>query len=346
MKTIKITGTSSNSTIAVGESLKNCHKYLPHSHIVIITDDQVYDLYGDSFPNADLIKIGQGETIKTLETVQQIYEQMIHFETDRTSFVLGIGGGIVCDISGFVASTYMRGIDFGFVASTLLAQVDASVGGKNGVNVQGYKNMAGVFNQPSFSICDPNMLLTLTDIDYQCGLAEIVKHAIISDRALFQFIEQNISEINNRSFQALERLVYDSVVIKSTIVNQDEKESGIRKKLNLGHTFGHAIEKMSQIPHGQAVSIGMVMAASYACNHGLMDHSDLERIQALLTQLHLPISSDIPEKSILEAMKKDKKRKSDTIFLVLPRSIGHVTVEPCPIDKLDAPESVFYESVA
>jgi 3-dehydroquinate synthase len=334
MKQINLSAKTGHSTILVGESIDNISLYLPDSHIVIITDKTVLKYYGNRFPNGDLIEIGEGETIKTLSTMQDIYDQMIQFETDRSSFVLGIGGGIVCDITGFAASTYMRGLDFGFVATTLLAQVDASIGGKNGVNVQGFKNMVGVFQQPHFAICDPLVLKTLSDTDYRCGLAEIVKHAIIADEQLFQFIENNIPAINNRDANVLERLIYDSVIIKSDIVNQDETETGKRKKLNFGHTFGHAIEKITQLPHGQAVSIGMVMASEFAYDRGMLDISDLQRITDLLYRLNLPVSLDFSNKNIVDAMKKDKKRKSDVIYTVLPQAIGHVNVVECPISVL------------
>jgi len=334
MKTVNLSANTGNSKILVGETIENSAIYLPESHIIIITDKTVRQLYGNHFPKADIIEIGEGESIKTLSTMQDIYHQLIAFETDRSSFILGIGGGIVCDITGFAASTYMRGIDFGFVASTLLAQVDASVGGKNGVNIQGYKNMVGVFQQPQFAICDPMMIKTLSETDYRCGLAEIVKHAIIADEQLFQFIENNISAIDNRDAVVLERLIYDSVIIKSEIVKQDETESGNRKKLNFGHTFGHAIEKLTQLPHGQAVSIGMVMASKFACDRGLLNAADLQRITVLLKGLKLPVSMDISKKEFVDAMKKDKKRKSDVIFTILPQKIGHVNIIECPIAML------------
>jgi len=334
MKRINLSAQTGHSLIIVGETIDNCSSYLPDSHIVIISDKSVRNLYGERFPKGDIIEIGEGEKIKTLTTMHYIYNEMIQYETDRSSFVLGIGGGIVCDITGFAASTFMRGIHFGFVASTLLAQVDASIGGKNGVNVQGFKNMVGVFQQPKFAICDPVMLKTLSDSDYRCGLAEIVKHAIISDEHLFEYIENNISAISQRDPVVLERLITDSVIIKSEIVRQDETETGNRKKLNFGHTFGHAIEKLTQLPHGQAVSIGMVMASKFACDRGMLDSVDLQRIITLLKRLNLPVSLDISSHKIVDAMKKDKKRKSDVIFTVLPQAIGQVNVVECPISLL------------
>ncbi len=191
-------------------------------------------------------------------------------EIDRTAFIVGIGGGIVCDITGFVASTYLRGVRFGFAATTLLAQVDASAGGKNGVNFSGYKNMVGMFNQPEFVICDPEVLQTLSERDRGCGLAEIVKHAAIADDGLFCYLEENVGEVLALSPPTVRRMVYDSVVIKSEIVNRDEKETGERRKLNFGHTFGHAVEKITGAPHGEAVSIGMMVAARLSARRGYL----------------------------------------------------------------------------
>ena len=179
MKKLQIQGTTGRSILLVGEQLKNLNRYLPTRRPVIITDEVIEHLYGDRFPPGNVITIGTGERIKTLETVNRIYAELVAIEAGRSTCIVGIGGGIVCDITGFVASTYLQGDRFGFVASTLLAQVDASVGGKNGVNFGGYKNMVGTFNQPEFVICDLKMLPTLPDEQLQCGFAEIVKHAAI-----------------------------------------------------------------------------------------------------------------------------------------------------------------------
>ena len=181
--------------------------------------------------------VGAGESAKTLDTAGRLYEELMALSVDRSGFIVAVGGGIVCDVAGFVASTYLRGIRFAFVASTLLAQVDASVGGKNGVNVGGYKNMVGVFNQPEFVICDPHLLGTLPQNEILCGAAEIIKHAAIADSALFGYLEENSHRLFDLDEAVVEKLVYDSVLIKSGVVNRDEKETGERRKLNFGHTF-------------------------------------------------------------------------------------------------------------
>ena len=215
MDTLEIIGASSKSTLFIGEKLENMSAHLPSSQVVIITDAHVRNLYQGRFPIGSIIEIGLGEAHKTLETIQHIYRELVNMEADRGLFMVGIGGGIVCDVTGFAASTYQRGVRFGFAATTLLAQVDASVGGKNGVNFIGYKNMVGVFNQPQFVICDPEVLGTLSDQDRGCGLGEVVKHAAIADDQLFGYLEDNVEKILALNPQAVHKMVYDSVVIKS-----------------------------------------------------------------------------------------------------------------------------------
>ncbi len=191
MKVLEIHGSTGDSTILIGESLRDLRKYIPAEKVVIITDTNVRHYYLKDFPPSEVIEIGIGEKIKNLDTVQTIYGKLVELEAGRSSFIVGIGGGIVCDIAGFVASTYLRGVRFGFVPSTLLSQVDASVGGKNGVNFGGYKNMVGIFNQPEFVICDMNLLSTLPERETLCGFAEIVKHAAIGDADMFSYLEEH-----------------------------------------------------------------------------------------------------------------------------------------------------------
>jgi len=336
MKTLEIHGSTGPSRILVGEDIRNAGSYLPDkAQVIIITDTNVRKLYQKDFPDAPVIEIGTGEGIKTLETVNDIFRQLLEMEADRSAFILGIGGGIVCDITGFAASTYLRGVDFGFVSSTLLSQVDASVGGKNGVNFSGYKNMVGVFRQPDFVICDMNLLKTLPEREILCGFAEIVKHAAIADSAMFGWMETHWEKALSLDTDAIEKLVHDSVRIKSGIVNQDEKEKGERRKLNFGHTFGHAVEKITKIPHGQAVSVGMTVAAALSVRRGYLKSEDADRIRTLLTNLKLPTRISLDREKVLDALKKDKKRKGGSIHFVLLRHIGEAIVEEIRIKELE-----------
>lgn len=334
MREFKIKGITGESIIYTGEKLKNVSRYIPADKTVIITDSNVAALYRRDFPPCPVITIGMGEKIKTLETVKYIYGELVKLEAQRSCFILGIGGGIVCDITGFVASTYLRGIRFGFVSTTLLSQVDASVGGKNGVNFEGYKNMVGVFNQPEFVICDMELLKTLSEDELVNGFGEIVKHAAIGDSRMFSYLETRYENALSLDSQVIERLVYDSVVIKSGVVNRDEKETGERRKLNFGHTFGHAIEKTQQTAHGKAISVGMVVAAALSVNRGLISKEKADRISSLLVNLKLPVRCELDRNNVLDALKKDKKREGDLIHFILLEDIGEAVIQEISIDEL------------
>ena len=231
------------SEIYIGPTSDILPGVLPGGRVVVVSDATIDRLYHPMLAPYDTVLIGLGESIKTLQTVESIYRRFIELGVDRSTFVLGIGGGIVTDVAGFAAATYMRGLDFGFVSTTLLGQVDASVGGKNGVNVDGYKNMAGTFSQPRFVICDPGMLRTLSDREFRAGLAEVVKAAIIADADLFARIEATTFDDLRSDTDLLTDAVSASIRVKADIVERDERESGDRRKLNLGHTLAHAIEK-------------------------------------------------------------------------------------------------------
>ncbi len=337
MNMLRIEGQTGPSEIMVGERLENLMRYLPPGRRpIIVTDGNLLRLHGHRFPAAAVITIGTGEKVKTLESVSHIYRELIRLEADRFDFIVAIGGGLVCDVAGFAASTYMRGVPYGFVATSLLAQVDASVGGKNGVNFDGYKNMVGVFNQPRFVICDLNLLATLPTGEIANGLAEIVKHAAIYDRDYFEAIENNVDRIEGLEPDFIEELVHRSVVIKSDVVNRDEKESGERRKLNFGHTFGHAIERCTRLAHGEAVSIGMRIAGHFSTQAAGLPSHDLERLEALLQRLGLPLEVPVPPEALLQALGKDKKRQGDRLHFVCLEALGRSVVTPVSLAELSA----------
>ncbi|WP_248635285.1 3-dehydroquinate synthase [Desulfatibacillum aliphaticivorans] len=335
VRELKISGKTGNSRIMVGEALKNLGLHLPKGKTVIITDETVNDLYGNLFPACPVLEIGEGEGNKTLDTVARLMGELVGLGLDRSCFIVGIGGGIVCDVTGFVASTYLRGVDFGFCPTTLLAQVDASVGGKNGVNYKGYKNMVGVFNQPSFVLCDPKVLKSLPQDELTNGFAEIVKHGAIRDESHFTFLEDNKAKALSLDSEFMAHLIYDSIAIKADVVNQDEKETGIRKILNFGHTFGHALEKTAGVSHGKAVSAGMVMACNLSMDRGLLKESDSERIKKLLKDLGLPLRIEVDPAKALDALAKDKKKLGDAIQFVLLKALGEAVVETISIRDLE-----------
>jgi 3-dehydroquinate synthase len=335
MRILEIKGKTGRSKICVGEKLVNLPQYLPDVKTVIITNEDVARHYQHEFPSTEIIIIGAGEGFKTLDTAARIYDKLISMEADRSVFLIGIGGGIICDLTGFIASTYLRGVRFGYVPTSLLAQVDASVGGKTGVNFSGYKNMVGVFNQPEFVICDPHTLMSLPAEEHANGFAEIVKHAAIADAGYFDYLEKQTENGIELSLDVLEEIIYDSVSIKASIVNRDETEKGERRKLNFGHTFGHAVEKTTGIPHGQAVSIGMVVAAKLSEALGMIQQKDVDRITALLSRFNLPTKMEGSKEMVFDALAKDKKREGDHIHFVLLSAIGKAVIEQISLAELE-----------
>jgi 3-dehydroquinate synthase len=336
MKHINIKTNSGESNIYLGEKLENLSKYLPQNKkVVIITDENILKLYSSQLQDFTIIQMGLGEKNKTIHSVEQIYGELIRKEVDRSGFIVGIGGGIVCDVAGFVASTYMRGISFGFVSTTLLSQVDASIGGKNGVNIKGYKNMVGVFAQPEFVICDITMLKTLDQKEFISGFAEIIKTAAIRSILLFDFLKKNSSGALNHDYNILEHIIFESAIIKAQVVQNDEKEAGERRILNFGHTFAHSIEKNFGILHGEAVAIGMVIATKISVKLGLLENNVAEEIKQLLINYHLPVDLNFNKNDIFNALLKDKKREGEKINLVLLKEIGNAIVQKVSVNQME-----------
>lgn len=320
------------SEIYIGPTSDILPGVLPGGRVVVVSDATIDRLYHPMLAPYDTVLIGLGESIKTLQTVESIYRRFIELGVDRSTFVLGIGGGIVTDVAGFAAATYMRGLDFGFISTTLLGQVDASVGGKNGVNVDGYKNMAGTFSQPRFVICDPGMLRTLSDREFRTGLAEVVKAAVIADADLFTRIENVSFEALRADTDLLTDAISAAVRVKADIVERDEHETGDRRKLNLGHTLAHAIEKCSnRMNHGEAVAVGTALIADAAVKLGVLLPADRDRIVNVLEKLGFDLTPPVDVKRLLKEVGKDKKSEDGMLRIVLPVGIGDCEVRPMPI---------------
>ena len=323
------------SGIYIGPAADLLSGLLPEGkRVVALCDATTEKLCRPLLEPYERVLIGTGESIKTLQTVETVYRRFIELGVDRRTFVLAVGGGIVTDVAGFAAATYMRGLEFGFVSTTLLGQVDASVGGKNGVNVDGYKNMVGTFAQPRFVICDPALLRTLPDREFRAGLAEAVKSAVIADADLFARLERSSLAELRADTDLLSDAVSASIRVKADIVERDERESGERRKLNLGHTLAHAIEKCSsQMNHGEAVAVGMAMIADVAVGEGVLSAADRDRIVALLRRLGFDLVPPVPVAQLLAEVGKDKKREDDMLRIVLPVGIGDCEVRPMSIEE-------------
>ena len=322
--------------IFIGEgaslSLENFDGYIAGKDIAIITNEVVAPLYlneiSDLFSNRNVIEyiLPDGEQEKKLKTVHKIIDRLMEAGFGRDSTLIALGGGVVGDITGFTASIFMRGINFIQIPTTLLAQVDASVGGKTAVNHKSGKNLIGSFYQPQCVICDSIFLATLEATEISAGLAEIIKYGLIFDSEFFQWLQKNMQQILSNDRAAVDYVIQRSCAIKAEIVAQDEKEQSVRALLNFGHTFGHAIEKLTGYgnwTHGDAVAVGMVLAARLSENMSLITPEDVQNIEEILTAANLPISlPNIDPAELLAAMQSDKKVKDRNIQLVLLKNIG------------------------
>jgi len=277
-----------------------------------------------------LITVPAGETAKSLHTVHACYDQLASHRLERQSFLIALGGGVVGDLAGFVASTYLRGIAFVQVPTTLLAQVDSSVGGKVGVNLKAGKNLVGAFHQPKLVLCDLDTLSSLPAREFRAGLAEVIKYGIIYDAPLFQRLERDLSRMLKRDPKVLAAVIARCCEIKAEVVGQDETEAGLRAILNFGHTLGHALEAISSYGkylHGEAISIGQVAAAALSTTTLGFPARDAERIRHLFCRAGLPTQVKLTasqQRELLRAMRLDKKVRAGEIRFVLARRIGRV----------------------
>jgi 3-dehydroquinate synthase len=276
----------------------------------------------------DILALQAGETLKSLATAGRVHQQMARFGMDRKSTLFAVGGGVITDLGGFVASTYMRGIQVRLFPTTLLGQVDAAIGGKTGVNLPQGKNLVGTFYQPALVCCDSTVLKTLPSREYVSGLGEVVKYGMIRDAALFEYIERNVAGIQKRDPEVLDEIVHRCVAIKADVVGRDEKESGERAILNYGHTIGHALEAAGgykSLHHGEAVSIGMEAEAILSMELGIAPLEVLAAQNRLLKLCGLPTRvKKMAEKKVLAALKLDKKNVSGKTRFVLPEAVGKV----------------------
>jgi 3-dehydroquinate synthase len=305
-------------------------------NLLIVTNETIAPLYLDALRNALTDRrvarctLADGEQYKTLDSIAQIIDALVEARMNRDAAVVALGGGVIGDMAGFAAACYQRGIDFVQVPTTLLAQVDSSVGGKTGVNHPKAKNMIGAFHQPRCVIADIETLRTLSEREYRAGIAEVVKYGLIYDSAFFDWLEQNADGLRTREPNAVVYAVRRSCEIKAKVVAADEREHGLRAILNLGHTFGHAIETASGYGnwlHGEAVAAGMLIAADMSTRLGWLPASDLERTRALLSRFELPLQPPrIGASRALELMGMDKKVLDGRVRLVLLRQLGQADV--------------------
>jgi 3-dehydroquinate synthase len=321
----------------MGARLQEIH--FPH-RVAIVSNPVVAGLYAETVTSSlqqagfepHLILVPDGEDHKNLTTLQLIYDQLIAQRFDRGCGLLALGGGVIGDMAGFAAATFLRGIPLVQVPTTLLSQVDSSVGGKTAVNHPQGKNLIGAFYQPQLVVIDVATLQTLDPREVSAGLAEVIKYGVIRDTKFFAWLENHQELLRQSDHAALIYAIKKSCQIKADIVEIDERESSIRAHLNFGHTFGHAIENLAgygQWKHGEAVAVGMVVAAKIACNKGLCSTDDVVRLENLLRSVNLPVvPPDFSLEAYVDAMLRDKKVKQGALSMVLNQGIGSVVLEP------------------
>ena len=323
-----------------------------YDEVLIISDENVYNHQLDNFINNIKAKIvyeyiiPSGEDSKSLSVYEEIIKYCIRINLSRKSLIIALGGGVVGDLAGFVASTYMRGIDVCQVPTSLLSQVDSSVGGKTGINIGNFKNIIGTFYQPKFTYINIDALKTLSYNEFIAGMAEVIKYSIIYDYDFLDYLINNSENILNKDNETLHYMVKKCIEIKADIVSKDEKEGDLRKILNFGHTFGHGVEKLCKISHGEAVSIGMNMAFKLALEKGYINGSYYNKFINACDKFNLPLNFNISldekdeitkerkdkiNQEILEIMKNDKKNSFGKINLILPIGFGKVKI----IDDID-----------
>jgi len=323
---------SSSTDYYFGGGISHLKSIVDQKSAVIITDENVFAAHQKRFKNWNTIVLKAGEQYKVQETVDTVIGQLIEMGVDRKWTLIGVGGGVITDLTGYIASVFLRGIRFGFVPTTLLALVDASIGGKNGIDVGVYKNMVGTIRQPSFILHDLIFLNTLPEKEWRNGFAEIIKHACIKDAAMFNELEKRELNFYQKKKSEACALIQRNALIKTKVVQRDEMESGERRLLNFGHTLGHAIENQYELMHGEAVAIGMGFASSLS--EKLLKFKNRERVETVLTQYGLPSGATYDKDKVFAVLKGDKKKEKDFIHFILLERIGKGRIQPISFDDL------------
>lgn len=331
----KLTYKFSNSSVDywLAGGISHLKKITDQKNSIIITDENIFNAHTKRFKGWNCIVLKPGEEYKIQPTVDTIIEQLIKMEADRKTTLVGVGGGVITDLTGYVASVYMRGINFGFIPTTLLAMVDASIGGKNGIDVGVYKNMVGIIRQPKFILHDMVFLNTLPQAEWENGFAEIIKHACIKDAAMFRELETNSFKSYQRRQKSICELVQRNTIIKSKVVQQDEFEKAERRLLNFGHTLGHALENQYELSHGQAVAIGMTYAS--VISEKITGFRDAARVASLISKYNLPTFAHFNKQKVFEVLKMDKKRERKEMNYVLLEKIGKGIVKSISLKQLE-----------
>jgi 3-dehydroquinate synthase len=324
---------SADVTYYINADFAYLEKLVSKEQAVIVTDENIFSKHQKKFKGWKTILIKAGEQFKIQVTADNIIQQLIDAGADRKTILIGVGGGVITDITGYVAGVFMRGIKCGFVPTSVLAMVDAAIGGKNGIDVGLYKNMVGLIRQPAFLLYDFSLLKSLPKEEWVNGFAEVIKHACIKDAPMFTLLEQNKLSFFQKDFTALAKLIQRNALIKTKVVISDEFEKGERKLLNFGHTLGHAIENLYHIPHGHAVSIGMGVACKFS--ETITGFKGTDRVVNVLKQYGLPPQFDFDKAETFRILKSDKKKDNQSINYILLNKIGRASIVSLPFTEIE-----------
>jgi 3-dehydroquinate synthase len=324
---------SADVTYYINADFAYLEKLVSKEQAVIVTDENIFSKHQKKFKGWKTILIKAGEQFKIQVTADNIIQQLIDAGADRKTTLIGVGGGVITDITGYVAGVFMRGIKCGFVPTSVLAMVDAAIGGKNGIDVGLYKNMVGLIRQPAFLLYDFSLLKSLPKEEWVNGFAEVIKHACIKDAPMFTLLEQNKLSFFQKDFTALAKLIQRNALIKTKVVISDEFEKGERKLLNFGHTLGHAIENLYHIPHGHAVSIGMGVACKFS--ETITGFKGTDRVVNVLKQYGLPPQFEYDKAETFRILKSDKKKDNQSINYILLNKIGRASIVSLPFTEIE-----------
>lgn len=333
MKHLNIKYSSGSTDLYLASGIGHLKKITEPGSTILITDEHVYNAHTKRFKGWNTIVLKPGEEYKVQATVDAVIENLIEMEADRKTTLVGVGGGVITDLTGYVASVFMRGVRFGFIPTTVLGLVDASIGGKNGIDVGLYKNMVGVIRQPAFILHDMIFLNSLPQQEWENGFAEIIKHACIKDAAMFAELESKTLKHYQSRQTSICELVQRNATIKTKVVQKDEFEKGDRRLLNFGHTLGHALETQYELTHGQAISIGM----TYACHisEQLCGFMQTEKVVSLLSKYNLPTYAAFDKQKAFDVLKMDKKREKREMNYVLLERVGKGVIRTISMKQLE-----------
>jgi 3-dehydroquinate synthase len=332
MQVKKVSFSRQATTFYFDTAFSELKKIAPQKTSVLITDEHLAAAHPKIFKGWKTIVLKAGEEYKVQETVDNIIQQLIQLHVDRTWTLVGVGGGVITDMTGFVASIFLRGLSFGFVPTTLLAMVDAAIGGKNGIDVGLYKNMVGTINQPRFLLYDVALLKTLPEDEWRNGFAEIIKHAAILDATMFKELEKRNLYFFQKNKPALQKLVQRNAALKANVVKEDEFEKDKRRLLNFGHTLGHAVEKQYHLMHGEAVAVGMVFAAKLSAE--ILRFKGACKLIEVIDLYGLPITAGYNKQKVFDVLVSDKKREGELMNFILLEKLGKAVVKKIPLQDI------------